>query len=225
MPNRSGQYSPSPFVPVSVGFAVDPSQFVPYCMSPMSPMPARVDSPLGSVCSQQNSPRSCASPLSFRPFVPCPSSLPLELESPKVLSQLNSPAGTPGTPKSPSSFRKFIPSSVAYEMDIAGSRQYCLSPITSEMEKFFSFPTMSVTFMPCVCVPDYPVEDGKPRKICRRCSVTPAGNRYDMMSLSKAIGSKYMKFCCRHYFLHCCFRNNPVLLRQYVISSCLITYI
>lgn len=71
-------------------------------------------------------------------------------------------------------FQQMCPTSLGYEMDMIGNyRQYSCSPITVEMEKFFSYPTMSITFMPCVCVPDYPVEEGKPRKICRRCSIAP----------------------------------------------------
>lgn len=75
---------------------------------------------------------------------------------------------------SPTGMSRLCPSSLGYDMDLCGNyRQYCPSPITVEMEKFFSYPTMSITFMPCVCVPDYPIEEGKPRKICRRCSIAP----------------------------------------------------
>ena len=172
MPNRSGQFSPN-YIPASVSFNMDATQYMSYCMSPMS---GRVDSPLGSVGSQQNSPRNRMSPLSFHPFVQCPSSHSMDMESPPVFGPMSSP-GTPVTPRSPSSCRKCIPNSVAYEMEYGTNSQYCLSPITVEMEKFFSYPTMSVRFMPCVCVPDYPVEEGKPRKICRRCSVTPTTTR------------------------------------------------
>lgn len=173
MPNRSGQFSPGHYTPASSSFNMEAPQYVPYCVSPL---PARIESPM---CSQQNSPQTRNSPLSFRPFVNCPTSLPLDIETPPVVASpvFNGPVlsqQSPMTPQGPPSFRKFIPSSVALEMD--ASRQYCLSPITAEMEKFFSYPTMSVTFMPCVCVPDYPVEEGKPRKICRRCSLTPSTN-------------------------------------------------
>lgn len=168
MPNRSGQYTSGRFSPATVSFNLEATQYVPYCVSPL---PSRMDSPLSS---QQNSPQShCDSP-SFPPFAhaQCPKSLPMEVESPPVFQQ-NSQAAV----RSPPGFRRLVSNSVAYEMDVGNSGQYCLSPITVEMEKFFSYPTMSVTFMPCVCVPDYPVEEGKPRKICRRCSVTPTGNR------------------------------------------------
>lgn len=68
-------------------------------------------------------------------------------------------------------FRQYC-AALGYEVDMFGtSGLYNGSPISVEMEKFFSFPGMSITFMPCVCVPDYHVEEGKPRKICRRCSV------------------------------------------------------
>lgn len=69
-------------------------------------------------------------------------------------------------------FRQYCSSSLGYEFDMNGAlSQVNWSPINAEMEKFFPFPTMSITFMPCVCVPDYTAEEGKPRKICRRCSV------------------------------------------------------
>ncbi|KAL4220066.1 hypothetical protein ACF0H5_020477 [Mactra antiquata] len=75
----------------------------------------------------------------------------------------------------PGGLSRLCPSSLGYDVDFCGNyRQYSPSPITVEMEKFFSYPTMSITFMPCVCVPDYPVEEGKPRKICRRCSIAPS---------------------------------------------------
>ena len=93
-------------------------------------------------------------------------------------SPINSHPGTPEPMLSPSKSSRLVPSSLGYEIGPQGAyRQYALSPLTVEMEKFFSYPTMSVTFMPCVCVPDYPVEEGKPRKICRRCSVVSKDSR------------------------------------------------
>jgi hypothetical protein len=73
---------------------------------------------------------------------------------------------------------------INYDMDMFGNcgsgcssdcsgncTQTSCNPFFAEMEKFFSIPTMAITFMPCVCMPDYPVDEGTPKKICRRCSV------------------------------------------------------
>lgn len=130
-----------------------------YCSSPLThtrSVPAFCSSQLASsgvycsspVMSTVPASAFCSSPVTNAGIYRS-SPLPIDVESPAVCSPLRATS---------------LPCS--YDC-----RQYTPSPITAEMEKFFSYPTMSLTFMPCVCVPDYPVEKGKPRKICRRCSV------------------------------------------------------
>ncbi|KAH3811776.1 hypothetical protein DPMN_140192 [Dreissena polymorpha] len=86
---------------------------------------------------------------------------------------------------SPPSFRRMIPQSIALEMSSPTGpfRQYSVSPITVENDQYFSYPNMAamgMTFMPCVCMPDFSVsENGKSKKACRRCSITPVKKSVD----------------------------------------------
>ncbi|XP_052214923.1 uncharacterized protein LOC127833606 isoform X2 [Dreissena polymorpha] len=105
----------------------------------------------------------------------CPSPVPMDMETAANTSMNSAQARH----FSPPSFRRMIPQSIALEMSSPTGpfRQYSVSPITVENDQYFSYPNMAamgMTFMPCVCMPDFSVsENGKSKKACRRCSITP----------------------------------------------------
>ncbi|KAH3811715.1 hypothetical protein DPMN_140130 [Dreissena polymorpha] len=110
----------------------------------------------------------------------CPSPVPMDMETAANTSMNSAQA----VHFSPPSFRRMIPQSIALEMSSPTGpfRQYSVSPITVENDQYFSYPNMAamgMTFMPCVCMPDFSVsENGKSKKACRRCSITPVKKRY-----------------------------------------------